>query len=195
MFPLQLHGYDVSPIHTVQFSNHTGYPSWKGSIATGKEIDELIEGLEANKLLTFPYLITGYMGSIDCLSHLSNVIQTLKSNVEKDSDSKLFFACDPVFGDNGKLYAPSFEPFISVYKKEIIQYADLLTPNQTEASFLLDKMEIKSLSDAYSACNAFHDMGIRYVVITSIDIEEDLIHLVFSDKMREKEYGYLEIEK
>lgn len=197
MFPLQLHGFDVSPIHTVQFSNHTGYPSWKGSISTGKEMDELIEGLQANNLFTFPYLITGYMGGIDCLSHLSDVIQTLKSNVETDSKTKVFYACDPVFGDNGKLYAPSFEPFISVYKKEIIQFADLLTPNQTEASFLLDQMEIKSLNDAYSACTAFHDLGIRYVVITSIDIKDnpDKIWCVFSDKLKEKQYGFVEIQK
>eukprot|EP00486_Rosalina_sp_Unknown_P015089 CAMPEP_0201579542 /NCGR_PEP_ID=MMETSP0190_2-20130828/27203_1 /ASSEMBLY_ACC=CAM_ASM_000263 /TAXON_ID=37353 /ORGANISM="Rosalina sp." /LENGTH=79 /DNA_ID=CAMNT_0048014143 /DNA_START=58 /DNA_END=294 /DNA_ORIENTATION=+ len=28
MFPLQLHEFDVSPMNTVQFSNHTAYPKW-----------------------------------------------------------------------------------------------------------------------------------------------------------------------
>ena len=194
MFPLQLHGFDVSPMNTVQFSNHTAYPKWTGTISTGKEIDELVYGLQSNNLFTFPYLITGYMGGIDCLSHLSKLIESLQSNVK---DNSLFYACDPVMGDNGKLYAPSFEPFINVYKNDIIKYANLLTPNQTEASFLLDNMKIESLNDAYVACSKFHAMGIRYVVITSIDIpeEEDIIYIVYSDKKQKNQYGYLKIDK
>jgi len=223
MFPLQLHEFDVSPMNTVQFSNHTAYPKWTGTISTGKEIDELVDGLQSNNLFTFPYLITGYMGGIDCLSHLNKLITTLKSNVEKEEDSnvenendtnnnndnndknkhkpsktKLFYACDPVMGDNGKLYAQSFKPFIDVYKNEIIKHADLLTPNQTEASFLLNNLEIKSLNDAYNACCKFHqEYDIRYVVITSIDIptEKDKIYVVFSDKLQAKKYGYLKIDK
>ena len=35
VFPLQLHGFDVDPILSVQFSNHTGYGSWKGEVMTG----------------------------------------------------------------------------------------------------------------------------------------------------------------
>lgn len=197
MFPLQLHEFDVSPMNTVQFSNHTAYPKWTGTISTGKEIDELVDGLQSNNLFTFPYLITGYMGGIDCLSHLNKLIETLKSNL--DAKTKLFYACDPVMGDNGKLYAPTFKPFIDVYKKQIIKHADLLTPNQTEASFLLDNMEIKSLNDSYKACDKFHNKpyNIRYVVITSIDIqnEKDNIYVVFSDKLQPKKYGYLKINK
>ena len=30
VFPLQRLGVEVWPIHTVQFSNHTGYGAWKG---------------------------------------------------------------------------------------------------------------------------------------------------------------------
>ena len=169
MFPLQLHGFDVSPMNTVQFSNHTAYPKWTGTISTGKEIDELVDGLKSNNLFTFEYLITGYMGGIDCLSHLKKIIVELKSNADKNK-KKLFYACDPVMGDNGKLYADYFKPFINVYKNDIIKYANLLTPNQTEASFLLNNMKIETLNDAYNACCKFHEMGIRYVVITSIDI-------------------------
>ena len=34
-FPLQLHGFDVSPLNSVQLSNHTGYGSWKGDVLDG----------------------------------------------------------------------------------------------------------------------------------------------------------------
>lgn len=33
-FPMQRLGVDVWPIHTVQFSNHTGYGSWKDASST-----------------------------------------------------------------------------------------------------------------------------------------------------------------
>ena len=34
-FPLQLHGFDVCQLNSVQFSNHTGYGSWTGSCLEG----------------------------------------------------------------------------------------------------------------------------------------------------------------
>ena len=32
VLPLQLMGHEVWPIHTVQFSNHTGYGAWTGQV-------------------------------------------------------------------------------------------------------------------------------------------------------------------
>ncbi len=32
VLPLQLLGFDVDPLLTVQFSNHTGYPSFRGTV-------------------------------------------------------------------------------------------------------------------------------------------------------------------
>ncbi|CAI5983391.1 unnamed protein product, partial [Closterium sp. NIES-65] len=46
VFPLQLLGFDVDPINSVQLSNHTGYPTWKGQILDGEQLWALIEGLE-----------------------------------------------------------------------------------------------------------------------------------------------------
>lgn len=36
VLPLQLNGYDVDAINTVQFSNHTGYAAVKGTVLTGE---------------------------------------------------------------------------------------------------------------------------------------------------------------
>src|SRR5213075_1318550 len=40
IFPLQRMGHDVWPIHTVQFSNHTGYGAWRGEVLPTAIIDE-----------------------------------------------------------------------------------------------------------------------------------------------------------
>ena len=38
--------------------------------------------------------------------------------------------CDPVMGDNGKLYVP--RELVDIYAKEIVPHATILTPNSFE---------------------------------------------------------------
>lgn len=42
--------------------------------------------------------------------------------------------CDPVMGDNGKMYVP--ETLKEIYKEEIIPLADVITPNQFELEYV-----------------------------------------------------------
>ncbi|CAM9812339.1 unnamed protein product, partial [Ectocarpus sp. 4 AP-2014] len=51
VFPLQLLGFDVDPINSVQFSNHTGYAGFEGTVLQGEELSRLLQGLESNNLL------------------------------------------------------------------------------------------------------------------------------------------------
>ena len=46
-FPLQRIGVEVWPIHTVQFSNHTGYGAWTGRVFDAGLITELVQGIAA----------------------------------------------------------------------------------------------------------------------------------------------------
>jgi pyridoxal/pyridoxine/pyridoxamine kinase len=48
VFPLQTLGFNADFINTVQFSNHTGYPVFKGSHASREQLQLLVDGLEAN---------------------------------------------------------------------------------------------------------------------------------------------------
>ena len=41
VFPLQRLGIEVWPVHTVQFSNHTGYGEWTGRVFDGQAIEEV----------------------------------------------------------------------------------------------------------------------------------------------------------
>ena len=45
-FPLQRIGVEVWPIHTVQFSNHTGYGAWRGQVFDAALIREVVQGVE-----------------------------------------------------------------------------------------------------------------------------------------------------
>ena len=48
VFPLQTLGFDADFVNTVQFSNHTGYPVFKGSHTSKEQLQQLVDGLETN---------------------------------------------------------------------------------------------------------------------------------------------------
>ncbi|NP_001274873.1 pyridoxal kinase-like [Solanum tuberosum] len=167
VFPLQLLGYDVDPINSVQFSNHTGYPTFKGQVLNGEQLWELIEGLEANGLLYYTHLLTGYIGSVSFLNTVLKVVDKLRS-----VNPKLKFVCDPVMGDEGKLYVPP--ELVMVYREKVVPVASVLTPNQFEAEQLTGS-SITSEKDGQEACNILHAAGPSKVVITSINIDGTLL--------------------
>ncbi|CAA2961615.1 pyridoxal kinase [Olea europaea var. sylvestris] len=167
VFPLQLLGYDVDPINSVQFSNHTGYPSFKGQVLNGDQLWELIDGLEANDLLFYTHLLTGYIGSISFLNTVLKVVDKLRS-----INPKLTYVCDPVLGDEGKLYVP--QELVLVYREKVVPIASMLTPNQFEAEQLTG-LRITSEQDGREACNILHAAGPSKVVITSINIDGNLL--------------------
>ncbi|CAK9150642.1 unnamed protein product [Ilex paraguariensis] len=198
VFPLQLLGYDVDPINSVQFSNHTGYPTFKGQILNGQQLWELVEGLEANDLLFYTHLLTGYIGSVSFLNTVLEVVSKLRS-----INPNLTYVCDPVMGDEGKLYVPP--ELVSVYREKVVPVASMLTPNQFEAEQLtgfrivseedgreacnilhaggpskfeaeqLTGFRIVSEEDGREACNILHAGGPSKVVITSINIDGNLL--------------------
>ncbi|RYR18409.1 hypothetical protein Ahy_B03g063031 isoform A [Arachis hypogaea] len=194
VFPLQLLGYDVDPINSVQFSNHTDklllffhsvsralkpiihnrmrccvcrYPTFKGQVLNGQQLWELIEGLEGNDLLYYTHLLTGYIGSVSFLDTVLEVVSKLRS-----VNPKLIYVCDLVMGDEGKLYVP--QELISVYRERVVPVTSMLTPNQFEAE-LLTGFRIQSENDGRKACNFLHEAGPSKVVITSINIDGNLL--------------------
>ena len=57
-FALQRLGVEVWPIHTVQFSNHTGYGEWTGRVFDGDLIREVAKGIE-KQLRSMGYAVAG----------------------------------------------------------------------------------------------------------------------------------------
>lgn len=76
--PLQLLGFDVDPVMSVQLSNHTGYPSFKGKAFDGAHLEELLEGLKANGLVRHTHLLTGYIGTRSLLEAVVGAARALR---------------------------------------------------------------------------------------------------------------------
>lgn len=173
VFPLQLLGFDVDVINSVQFSNHTGYPAgWEGEVLDGSMLEKLVDGMDKNGLLTgddgdggsIGNILTGYIGSESFLRAIVNAVLKLKG-----LNPKCRYICDPVLGDMGRFYVP--KELVDIYRRDVLPLADVLTPNQFEVEQLTG-ITIKSIEDAKRACCALHDFGVTLVLITSIVIPD-----------------------
>lgn len=173
-FPLQLLGFEVDAINSVQLSNHTGYKVFKGQVLNDHDLDKLIDGLTENDLNEYTHLLTGYVGSS---SFLKKIVQVIKALKIKNPD--LIYVCDPVMGDDGKLYVP--EELKDIYKNEIVPLADIITPNQFELE-LLTGLSVKSMSDLKKAVEYLHGKGPKTVAVSSSLIDNKLISVTSSIK-------------
>lgn len=170
VFPLQLLGFDVDFINSVQFSVHTGYRPGerpKGTITTGDELREIVAGLEMNGVLDYDYFLTGYIASESFLDEVLGLLSKLKA-----INPNVKYICDPVCGDDGKLYIP--RQLVDIFIQKVIPNAYMITPNQFEAE-LLTGIKIRNHEDAVNALICLHKMGPKVVVLTSSELigEED----------------------
>ncbi|XP_015124260.1 pyridoxal kinase isoform X1 [Diachasma alloeum] len=195
-FPLQLLGFEVDVINSVQFSNHTGYKVVKGEILNDNHLGEhlyniffsfnsfqlikvsflfecicvytgqLMEGLAGNDLDHYSHLLTGYVASSSFLKKISQLVPILK-----EKNPNLIYVCDPVLGDNGKTYVP--EELIEIYKTEVIPLVDIVTPNQFELELLTNE-NIETTEDVKRAIEKLHGLGPKIVAITSIELNNKL---------------------
>ncbi|MCR4523433.1 MULTISPECIES: pyridoxal kinase PdxY [Bosea] len=177
-FPMQRLGVDVWPIHTVQFSNHTGYGSWKGRVFDGGMIDEVMDGIaERGVLGSCDGVISGYMGSADIGHAILSAVERVRA-----ANPKALYCCDPVIGDVGRgvFVRPGIPEFM---REQAVPAADIVTPNQFELELLTD-VEIKTIADAHRAVEALRDAGPKVVMVTSLVTEEtpgDSIDLMAAD--------------
>ncbi|ORX80637.1 pyridoxal kinase-like protein [Basidiobolus meristosporus CBS 931.73] len=164
VFPLQLLGFDVDNLNTVQFSNHTGYPSWSGQRLTSEELWEAFKGIEINGLEDYTHLLTGYLGNSENLRVVAKILKKLR-----EKNPNLIYVLDPVLGDNGKFYIP--EEAVPIYRDELAKQANVITPNQFEAECLTG-LKINTLRDVHECLDRLHDLGIEHVVITSCQLSD-----------------------
>ncbi|XP_058248158.1 pyridoxal kinase-like isoform X2 [Hemibagrus wyckioides] len=159
---MQVLGFEVDSINSVQFSNHTGYKHWKGQVLTADELHVLYEGIKLNKVNHYDYVLTGYSRDVSFLEMVVDIVQELKN-----ANPKLVYVCDPVMGDNGSMYVP--EALLPIYREKVVPVSDIITPNHFEAELLTGR-KISTEKDAVEAMDLLHAMGPDTVVITSSDL-------------------------
>lgn len=179
VFPLQRMGVEVWPIHTVQFSNHTGYGSWKGRVFDAGMISEVVTGIEQRGALgACDGVLSGYMGSSDIGEAVLDAVMAVKR-----ANPAAKYCCDPVIGDVGRgIFVRNGIP--EFMKNKAVPAADIITPNQFELNYL-SKRNSNTLLQARDAVKAVHGLGPRAVLVTSLHTDEtpkDSIDLLASNE-------------
>ncbi|GJE56250.1 MULTISPECIES: pyridoxal kinase PdxY [Methylobacterium] len=162
VFPMQRMGVDVWPIHTVQFSNHTGYGAWRGRVFDGPAIEEVVQGVaERGVLGRCDAVLSGYMGSPDIGTAILDAVAQVRA-----ANPDALYCCDPVIGDthSGIYVRPGISELMC---ERAVPAADIVTPNQFELN-LLSGLPTATLREAKAAAQAVQALGPRVVLVTSL---------------------------
>ena len=167
-------GIQVCPFPTAIFSNNLTYGDY-----TFTDFTPHMEAfMDKWQQLGFTY--DGiYSGFLADAGQIDIVRQAIRRFVGKDT----LIVVDPAMADNGALY-PVFKPDIIAEMRKLAADATVITPNYTEACFLLDMPyteTIPSTDELLAMCRRLTDMGPKQVVITSVPAQNDEIKVASYD--------------
>ena len=114
----------VCPLPTALLSVHTGFKNYFMDDFTDR-MEIYIDSWQKNNL-TFDAIATGFLGSAAQIEIVRRFIKSFPVAV----------IIDPVMGDHGKIYK-SYTKEMCRRMRDLLEFADLVTPNLTEACELL----------------------------------------------------------
>ncbi|WEV64611.1 pyridoxamine kinase [Bifidobacterium sp. ESL0732] len=153
-------GCDVCPVPTALFSAHTKFP-----VYTFHDTTDILSGyLDAWQKVNVQLdgIYSGFLGSAEQVDIIKRMYREYP---------KALRLVDPVMGDGGQMY-PTYSQEMCDAVKTLVDGADVLMPNLTEASILTGRdYPGQNLSDdeATDWVGALLDMGAKNVVLKGID--------------------------
>ncbi len=153
-------GIETCALPTALLSTHTQFKHW-----TFKNLCDQIPSITdawKNEGILFDGICTGYLGAVDLIKEVKEII---KNFVKPEG----IVMIDPAMGDNGQLYSGFDTEYVKA-SKNFCSIGDIITPNITEAAFMLEK-EYKEKYDydyLLNLCEKLHQNGARDVVITGV---------------------------
>lgn len=161
------------PVPTAVFSNHTAYDSFFYTDYTG-HMEAYIAEWDKLKL-SFDGILTGFLGSVAQVRIVKNFLERFK---KKDT----VVVVDPVMGDGGSLYT-TYSPELAEQMRELLPYADVLTPNLTEACILTDTVYKEDMEDEEleALCAKLSKQGPKRIVISGLTDGDNLKNYVYEE--------------
>lgn len=156
-------GIQVCPAPTAILSTHTGgFEKYSFTDLTG-EMEKYL-GHWKDLKIQFNCIYTGFLGSPRQIMIISKFIDDL-------APLDPLVVIDPVMGDNGRLYQTMDNEMVEKMRS-FIKSADIITPNYTEAAFLLNQ-EYKKVIEEEEIKDWLYQlskMGPKTVIITSVPV-------------------------
>lgn len=166
VFPLQRLGFEVWPVYTVHFSNHTGYGEWRGPVFEPETVADVITGIEERGVLgECDAVLSGYQGGEQVGAVILDAVARVKA-----ANPKAIYCADPVMGDveRGFFVRPGIPEFM---RDTVIPAADIVTPNQFELDYLTGT-EVRTVEDLLRSVDALRARGPRVVLVTSVQTDQ-----------------------
>lgn len=184
IWPVVSHfGHQLCPLPTALLSTHTGGFERFTFLDLSEEMERIITHWKELKL-SFDAVYSGFLGS-------ENQINIVESFIKDFSEEKTLILVDPVMGDNGEIYR-TYTKGMCDGMKHLCGYADIITPNLTEAYILLgreyeDRSDIQSFYSMLDELLAISNKNKCAVIITGIrHAEQNTIGAVFAVKENDK---------
>ena len=148
------------PLPTSIFSNHTGFPSYFFEDYTSRMVPYMQEWKKLD--LHFNGICSGFLGSKEQIEIVKKIFKEFKTEETQ-------IIVDPVMGDYGKPY-PTYTEEMCGEMKKLVEFADILTPNVTEACVLTDTpyKEKWKIEEIQEMAEKIHAMGPKKIAITGI---------------------------
>ena len=168
---------------TAVLSTHTRFKNFTFADLTD-EIEPIAE-VWKKEGITFDAIYTGYLGSYRQMELVENLIETFRT---KDN----FILVDPVLGDAGTLYA-RFDQAFADRMALFCSKADVVTPNLTEASFMLHTQYRETGYDesyVHDLLRRLAAFGAKVVVLKGIDYGDGKLGVVGYDSRTDDFFAY-----
>ncbi|MFV0577895.1 MAG: pyridoxamine kinase [Fusobacterium ulcerans] len=155
----------VCPVPTAVLSTHTGGFEGFSFLDLTDYMEQHIAHWKKLRL-EFDCIYSGFLGS-------PRQIKIVADFVDFFGHKNNLTVIDPVLGDNGRLYGTMGNEMVEEMKK-LIGKADIITPNFTEVTFLLDKEYKKEISESEVKewLIELAAMGPKIVIATSVPDED-----------------------
>jgi pyridoxine kinase len=166
VFALQRLGCEVWPVHTVQFSNHTGYGNWKGEVFSAAMIEAVFAGIADRGVLTdCDGVLSGYVGSLATGVAILDAVAKVRA-----ANPGAVYCCDPVIGNRarGMFVEPGIAEF---FRDRAVPAAQIVTPNHFELDGLVGR-DTADMTELEGAIDALHRRGPRAILVTSVRVNE-----------------------
>ncbi|MFZ5943177.1 MAG: pyridoxamine kinase [Bacillota bacterium] len=153
-------GVQVCSLPTAVLSTHTEFEGYSFVDLTDS-MDSFIKHWK-RLAIEFDCIYSGFLGSPEQIDIISRFIDDFSHNSP-------LVVIDPVMGDNGQLYSTMTGEMVEKMRG-LIAKADIITPNFTEAAFLLGKEYNLQVSqeEIKSWLVSLSDLGPQTVIITSV---------------------------
>lgn len=166
---LSQNGHEVFGVPTKIFSSNMSYKDYISFCIPN--FSEIVKKIFEIQKIDAIYI--GFIDDEEIFEIIKDILQKFKGKV----------ILDPILGDNGVKYSGTKSEQITFYK-ELLKFADVVTPNLTEAMLLTNYNKNFSeieIEDVEKMAKNLLEMGVKRIIIKSFEKNNILNTLYFSE--------------